>query len=409
MSLPETVVLVSVALIVGAALLPISRKLGVPHCVLLVLIGFIGSELVIALGIDTGLRWHHFSGIVFYLLIPLLIFEAAHRVDVKALRGLFSLILLLAIPASILSAVGAGVLFFWMIDHPVGFPLLVALLTGAIVSPTDPTAVVGLLKQLPGAQRVAMILEGESLFNDATAIVMYSLLLGLALMQQSVPSAGQIAGMLFFVLTGGLGLGLAVGIAVRWLNGYVNNVDAEALISVAVAYTVFIICEYWFGLSGVVAVLACGLVVADKSRTGRTVAAPSWRILSLAAEISVFLIAGATITWILLRDQWLAMLIGIVGALCARTIAVFITVSFWNYVKRTEQPFVLSEQMLIAAGGARGVVTLALALSLPLELEAWFTVQAIAYGVALFTLFVQIPIVSVLLQHSSRWRATRIG
>ena len=355
MPLPETIVLVAIALIVGAALLPLSRKLGMPHCALLVLAGFIGSELVIALGVDTGLRWYQFSDIVFYLLIPLLIFEAAYRVDVKALRGLLALIFVLAIPASILSAIGAGFLIFWMIDHPLGFPLVVALLAGAIVAPTDPGAVIGLLRQLPGYRRIAIVLEGESLFNDASAIVLYSLLLSLALMQGAVPSAAQLAGTLFFVLTGGLGLGLATGIVVKYLNGYVNNVDAEALISIATAYTVFIVCEYWFGLSGVVAVLVCGFVMADKSRSELIVVRPTWRVLRLGTEIAVFVIAGATITWILLRDQWLAMLIGIVAALCTRTIVICTAVSLWKLCKRNRRAFRLSEQLLIVAGGSRGV------------------------------------------------------
>ena len=113
-----------------------------------------------------------------------------------------------------------------------------------------------------------------------------------------------------------------------------------------------------------------------------------WAFAAYIAEILIFLLAGVTITLSMFTDQWLAILIGIISVIIARILVIFGVFPMINLLPRVD-PIPVKQQVILAWGGIRGTVTLALALSLPLTLEYWYTIQSIAYGVVVFTLFVQ--------------------
>ncbi len=392
------------AILLAALLLePLARHLHLPFSAALVAGGFAGSQLLVGMGIDTGLRWHSFHDLVFFVFLPVLIFESAVALDVRLLlRNLWS-ILLLAFPLLLLSAVLTAVLLFYGIGHPQGFPWVAALLGGVILSATDPVAVTELAHRLPLPKRLLMLMDGESLFNDATTVVLFMLLLSAAVGQEPGDiDLSAVALTLLRLSFGGLALGLLFGIAGRWLMCWLGR---PVIVSLLAAYGSYLVAEMWLGVSGVMATLACGLWIGHALRTdlapvAKTLAS-GWEQLGWVSNSALFLLAGVTITVSMFEERWHAMLLGIGAVLVVRLLVVWLTAGLTSLTPG-QQPISMACRSILFAGGLRGAVTLALALSLPLELEGWWTVQSIAYGVVVFSLFVQAPLLEPLVKQLQR-------
>ena len=379
-------------LLVGQFLEPLADKIRLPFSILLVLLGFIGSELLTrGFGLDTGIDWENFNTLVFYVLLPVLIFQAAMEIDVSALKENIVPIMLLALPLMLVSAgvTAAGV--YYGIAHPAGFPWVAALLTGALLSATDPAAVLALLKRSGAPGRITMLLEGESLFNDATAIVLFSILIAMAEMAGQEAGWGSAITQFLRVFFGGLAVGAAGGYAAHFISKVASGRNTRVLVTIVCAYASFIVAEDYLHFSGVMAVLSAGLIIGsfhdEWGRDGKFVTA-FWEFIAANAEALIFLLAGVTITLTMFTDQWLAIIIGIAAVLLSRFVVIFGAFPLMNRVPGIA-PVPVNHQLVLTWGGVRGTVTLALALSLPLSLDYWYTIQSIAYGVVLFTLFVQ--------------------
>ncbi len=393
------------AILLAALLLePLARRLHLPFSAALVAGGFAGSQLLVGMGIDTGLRWHHFHNLVFFVFLPVLIFESAVALDARLLLRNLLPILLLALPLLLLSSFLTAALLFFGIGHPEGFPWVAALISGVLLSATDPVAVAELARRLPLPRRLLMLMDGESLFNDATTVVLFMLLLSAAVGQGTIDADLSEAALTFLrVSFGGLAIGLLVGVAGRWLMRWLDRAVIVSLIS---AYASYLVAETWLGVSGVMATLACGLWIghALRSDTGSetTPLVSGWEQLGWVANSALFLLAGVTITVSMFEERWLAMLLGIIAVLVTRLLSVWLAAGLTSLVPGQESVSSAFRTVLVA-GGLRGAVTLALALSLPLELEGWWTVQSIAYGVVVFSLFVQAPLLEPLV----RWLQER--
>ena len=385
-----------------AALLvePLAKRLRLPFSLALVFVGFIGSELYVALGGDTGLRWYHFTELILHVFLPVLVFESAFHLNARELFKHLIPILYLAVPLLVVATFVTGALIYLGIHHPTGFPWLVALLTGALLSATDPVAVVGLFKELGAPRRLHILLEGESLFNDATAIVLFTLLLTLATMPaEAVSMSGAIAAFVR-VFLGGIGAGIVVGaVGIALLRLFTASI-ACAIITVATAVFSVYVAEHVFHFSGVMAVLASGLMMGESNRRRNKDEFTStlWEFNAYIANALIFLLVGVTITVQMFTSQWLAMVIGIGAVLATRMLIVYALLTPVQWLPGIA-PIPLQHRTVMLWGGLRGAVTLALALSLPLELDAWFTVQSIAYGVVLFTLLLQAPSMEPLLRY----------
>jgi len=398
----HTALFLMTLLLVAALIEPLAKKIHLPFSIILVIIGFIGSELVVKkLGIDTGIRWDNFGTIIFYFILPILIFQAALEIDIKLLWKNIVPIGLLALPLMLVSAlvIAAGV--YHGIDHATGFPWMAALITGALLSATDPAAVLSLLKSVNAPERLSMLLEGESLFNDATAVVMFSLLIAIATGAQSADSMNEVLFRFITVFFGGLVVGLISGLIIT-LFTKVAGWSLFPLLSLICAYATFLIAEDLLHLSGVMAVLAAGLTVGrcrreSSAKIHNDFAEKFWGLLGHIAESTIFLLAGITITLSMFTEQWLAIVIGIIAVVIARIMMVFGTFPILQIIPGIDA-VPLKQQTVLAWGGIRGTVTLALALSLPLTLDYWYTIQSIAYGVVLFTLFVQATTIGPLIR-----------
>lgn len=393
---------------VAALVKPASEKLFLPFPVVLIITGFVCSEIATRLlDINTGIHWQNFPTIIFYLILPILIFQSALEMDLKLLRQNLVIILMLAIPLMLVSTALIAAGLYFGIAYPQGFPWVAALLAGALLSATDPAAVIAVFEKMNLSARPGILLEGESLFNDATAIVLFAALLELTMPESPMSVSGNILMTCLHFLSvflGGIAVGVMAGLLMRFFNRLLNDINLKLMVTVASVYFVFILAEEILGLSGVMAVLIAGLVPgvtgqhADKQAEHESMDR-TFDFLATVAGALIFLLAGITITWTMFADQWLAMLIGIGSVLGARFISLFFAFPVINRLP-VVMPVRLTEQFLLAWGGVRGTVTLALALSLPLSLDYWYTIQSIAYGVVLFTLFVQTttmpPVIKVL-------------
>lgn len=378
-------------LLVGALLRPLSAKLGIPFPALLLLSGFTFSEVVTSLGFDLGIRWHHFRDIVFYGFIPALVFNTAIRYNWSQDAGDLLTLSLLAMPIAVFSGVIVAVSVFMGINHPIGFPLVVALLLGAILSATDPESIIETWQLDLRNKKLVTLLRGESLLNDAIAIVLFSLLVNLALMNEEIPPGWTVATRLIWVLVAGGMMGFLTAIVLRATLKNVENSDSTVLIFLATAYLLYGIADIYLAVSGVAAVLVLGLA-GKKLILSNAGNDDIYRVLTEMLTIFLYFLGGVTITLSMFQDRWLAMIIAIVAAVIARSIGACLYVAAKRVLYGGEHRIRSFETWAVACAGSPGAVALALALSLPLEVPGWYTVQAAVYAVVVFGLFVQIPL-----------------
>ncbi len=390
----HTALFLMTLLLVATLIEPLTEKIRLPFSIILVIIGFLGSELVSKkLGIDTGIRWDNFGTIIFYFILPILIFQAALEIDIGLLWKNIIPIGFLALPLMLVSVVVIASCVYYGISHASGFPWMAAFITGALLSATDPAAVLALLKSANAPERLSILLEGESLFNDATAVLMFSLLVAIATGTQSVGSMGEVLFHFATVFFGGIFVGLVSGLCIYLMIKIAGRYAPFPLLSLICAYMTFLIAEDLLHLSGVMAVLIAGLTIGRCRRQEQLeidddFAEKFWGLLGHIAEATIFLLAGITVTLSMFIEQWLAIAIGIFSVIIARFVMMFGAFSVLQIIPDIDA-IPLKQQTVLAWGGVRGTVTLALALSLPLTLDYWYTIQSIAYGVVLFTLFVQ--------------------
>ena len=385
---------------------PIARWLHLPHSFMLILVGFLGSELLVWQDIDTGIRWTNFHDLIFYVLLPALIFDAAFRMDLEEFINNITPILTLAVPLLLVAAAIGGGIIYLLIGSPQAFPWIAALLAGAIIAPTDPTAVATVAHHTPLPKRIKMLIEGESLLNDATALILFVIILAISVeiaMGETV-DIPYWSGLVSFLVVffGGSALGTMIAIPGCVLIHKLKDHNAQSAVTVLCAYGSYLLADYEkVGVSGIMAVLTCGILMGAYVRKGdkeetRDFLNKIWSFLAHLSESMIFLLAGVTITFSLFANQWLAMLIGVVAALVSRSVIVYGGFVLFNRTTYKTVRVPLKEQSMVALGGVRGAFTMALALSLPLSLDYWFTVQAIAYGVVLFTLLAQTSALEIL-------------
>lgn len=406
MEFQYSVLLFSGMLLLAIAAQPLAGKLRLPFTAVLLVVGFLFAEIITGMGHDTGIRWHNFYDLIFYIFLPVLIFEAALNLDARLLLKNLLPILVLAIPLMVLSAGIIAVCLYYGIGHPQGFPWIAALLVGALLSATDPGAVLALFKQVNAPKRLSLLVDGESLFNDATAIVMTGLLLGIATTAEAQNGVGQFVVEFLRVFIGGLLSGAWFGMMSYGLLHWIRQPVPVAVITVIMVYAGFVVSEWLFHVSGVMCVLVTGLFVGyvyrevpagQDDRNYPVFLHKLWEYKAWIANAMLFLIAGITIQLSMFTDQWLAILIGIGGALLSRALGIFAVMPAYNLLPGVE-PISRKYRVVMFLGGIRGAITMALALSLPLELPYWWTVQSIAYGVVIFTIFVQAPGMALLMR-----------
>jgi len=379
---------------------PLARLPWISLPVALVVFGFVSSEIWVGFGMDTGLRWEILRDLVFYLLLPILIFEAAINVDTRWLRRESVLIGMLSVPLLLVAAGLAAWIIQFLMGASLGNSWALALLIGSMICATDPTMISGVLGENGRAPRTVRILEGESLINDATTITLFVMISSFLTTPGVEITAWMVTGRFVLTLLGGIAIGVTLGWLLDLVIAPANDKVLSTSATLVLAFSSFWIGEHLLGFSGVVATLSSGLTVAWRQRLHRSeediaFALDSWQILGFCANAMLFFAVGMSITVQMFQDHWLAMLVGIVAALVSRAVIVFLGVGPISHIPGVGK-LSFSEQNLVMWGGIRGAVAIALALSLSIDIPHWYTIQSAVYGVALFSLVVQTPLLPYL-------------
>ncbi len=386
---------------------PLANRLNLPYTVLLAIVGCVLGTVAAASRDATGmgiagdfirsLRNLDISAEAFlYVFLPVLLFEAGLAIDVRRLMDDIAPVLLMAVVAVFVctAVVGLALSFF----APVG--LIACLLLGAIVASTDPAAVIGIFRDLGAPRRLAILVEGESLFNDAAAIALFTVLLGLL---SGLREGGllEIATGFAVSFLGGAAAGYVAGRGACALFGALRGMRlAEITLTVALAYGVYVIADRYLGVSGVVAVVIAALVIGSVGRTRITPSTwdsliETWQQLAFWANSLVFILAAMLVPRLLTdigADDALLLGILVLATLAARALMLWgllPALSFLTTGDRVSNPY----KLVILWGGLRGAVSLALALAISehraLPDEVRHFVVVLTTGYVLLTLFVQ--------------------
>jgi len=372
------------------------RRLRVPYTVALVLVGLVltfGGSLPIELTPD----------LILALFVPPLIFEAAFHLEFGELRRNLRPILILAVAGVLLTTALVGVIVAW----GTGLTLTSALVFGALIAATDPVAVVALFRALGAPKSLTVLMEGESLLNDGTAIVVFNVMLAFAL---SLAVGGEQPPTLPELLVGAVvdfvrvaAGGALIGLGLGWLTAQViarlDDYLIETTLTTVLAFGAYLVAER-LHLSGVLAVVAAGIVcgtlgLKGMSPTTRIVLFNFWEYAAFIANSLVFLLIGLDINLPDLLAQLGPIGVAVAAVLLSRVLVVYGLIWLSN---RWRGRIPLSYQHVQYWGGLRGAISLALALSLPASFADRNVVLVMTFGVVLFTLLIQGTTMNALLK-----------
>ncbi len=307
-------------------------------------------------------------------------------------------ILLLAVVGTLIGTILVGGIVSSVLD----VPLLAAFAFGALISATDPVAVIAFFRSLGVSKRLSVLVEGESLFNDGVAIVLFNLALAFAAstvdpLAGGWATAASAVGEFLRVALGGLGVGLVLGYVVSYI--ILKNVDdhlIETTTTVALAFGSFVLAEQ-FHMSGILAVVAAGLMVGNlgmrnTSPTTRLTLDNFWEFSAFIANSIIFLLIGLEIELIELVPYWIPILVAVVAVLVVRALLVYSFAGVYSRFAPSRLKIPMNYRHIMFWGGLRGAISLALALTLTtstIASEFARELQVMTFGVVLFTLLVQ--------------------
>ena len=410
----ENVVTVVIA-IVGLLLVAVAAAIGLkrtslPYTVGLVLVGMLLGAVAGRVDALEPFRQLALSPeIILFVFLPTLIFESAFNLDSRLLSRNMAAVLTLAAPGLLLSTAIVGGLLSLLTPLSLGS----ALVFGALISATDPVAVIALFKEVGAPKRLTILVEGESLFNDATAIVLFKLILAATVASAAFGASAIGNGTVEFlrVFLGGLLIGGLLGyLMIRTIALADDDPLVEVALSTVVAYATFIAADHYLQVSGVMATVGAGLVIGTLGSTRFSPAVRAylhqfWEYAAFVANSLIFLMVGIYVPFASLAEILVPILFAILAVLVARAVTVYGLVPLVNRLPRAE-PINLRERTVMYWGGLRGAVALALVLSLPQDFPQRELMVGLAVGVVLFTLLAGGPTVAPLIRRLGLDRPT---
>lgn len=375
------------------------RFLRLPNTIGLMLIGLLFSLLLIAISwfAPDSKQWAvamlnqiDFDEALLHGMLSFLLFAGALHVNINDLRQQYRIILGLATAGVVMSTFIVGVIS-WEVLSLLGFNISFSycLLFGALISPTDPIAVLGILKKAGTPKSLEVKIVGESLFNDGVGVVIFLILLE---MTGSGHDLGFTRILTLFVqeaIGGGL-LGLGAGVLAYWMLKQVDNYQVEILITLGLVTGGYALADS-LHLSAPIAIVIAGLLIGNHGRSfamsenTRQNLDTFWELADEVLNAVLFLLIGLEV--MVLSYSWLnfaGALLGIVIVLSARLVSVSVSIQLLKRY-RSFSPHVVK---ILTWGGLRGGISIALALSLPAGAER-DTLLAITYGVVVFSILVQ--------------------
>ena len=379
------------ALLAAAALIAlVTRRLRLPYAVALVVLGLVAGAVLP----EGALRVT--PELVLLVLLPGLVFEAALRLEVEQLRRTFGWLVLLAAPGVLVSAVVVAVI----LQLATGLRFELGMVVGAMVAATDPVAVLATFRDLRVPRRLATLVEGESLFNDATALVLFAATIGVITEGATV---GETAIDLLEALVGSIGIGLAAGWLASRLIALVEDHPIELTISIAAAYGTYLLAD-GLGQSGIIATVAAGIVIGSHGRSvGLSPRALEsldvvWELIAFLLTAFAFLLVGLAISVGELVSAAPSILWGLIAIVVGRACVVYGLLGGAARLLESARPggsgeggseVPLAWLHVLFWAGLRGAVAVAMALSLPEDFPERALLQQITFGIVLFTLVVQ--------------------
>ncbi len=386
----EQAAVILLAIAAGVAVL--ASRLRFPFTVALVLAGFGAALLGDLVEVEVS------PDLILGLLVPPLLFEATLHLPWKKLKADMRPVLTAAIIGTLIGTLAVGAVVHAVLD----IPWAAAFAFGALISATDPVAVIAFFKALGTPKRLSVLVEGESLFNDAVAVVAFGFALSAA--GGEAFSLGGAVTDFFVVSAGGLAVGLVLGYIVSEIVlARVDDGLIETTTTMALAYGSYLIAESAgeivgrsFHFSGILAVVAAGLTVGslglkNTSPNTRQTLEHSWELLTFLVNSLVFLFIGLTISLSSLVDHAGEVALAVATVLLVRVVVVYGLTGIGNRLepaRRISMPY----QHVMFWGGLRGAISLALALLITEELfdpETAESLQVMTFGVVVFTLLIQ--------------------
>lgn len=351
-----------------------------------------------AAGLDHGLRKHEeaflktldFSQVLMQGMLSFLLFAGALHVDLAALKQFRFTVASLALVGTLLSTVLVG-LGMWLVLPFLGvpLPLIYCLLFGALISPTDPIAVMGILKSAGAPKTLELVISGESLFNDGVGVVLFSLLLGV-LASGGLPTPAEGLTLLVHEAGGGIAFGLVLGLVTVWLLKTIDQYQVEVLITLAAVVGGYALAAR-LHVSGPLAMVVAGLMVGNGGRaramsdTTRRYVDMFWELIDEILNAVLFVLIGMEVLLISFSlPLLLAGAVAIAVALASRWLTVGVPVHAGKRWLRLPP----GSARVLVWGGLRGGISVALALSLPNGAER-DVVLTLTYCVVVFSILVQ--------------------
>ena len=368
-----------VLLFVSALVAMFTRRLRLPYTVGLVLAGM--GLYVAHARIDLQLS----RDLIFSLFLPPLIFEAALCIRWTELRRELPVVTLLAtvgvLLAAAVTATGMHYGFGWSWGSASVF--------GILIAATDPVSVIATFKEAGVHGRVRLLIESESLLNDATAAVAF--VTALALLAGAPDNPAAMAMTLLLAVGGGVFAGLLAGFAFRLLAGRTSDHLVEFTLTTLAAYGAFFLAEHYH-CSGVLAALTAGLVVGNRAPRGASNGAHAhsleifWEYVAFLANSLIFLLIGAQLAQQHFAELWAPIVLAIALVTLGRALAIYpLCALFAGSKLQVPRP----QQHVLFWGGLRGALALALALALPADLPDREAIITLTYSVVVFSVFVQ--------------------
>lgn len=375
-------------LLAASVIAVIAKRIGVPYTVALVLGGLVlsAAPLPVLSPLQLGSRPDWLTpDVILTLFLPALLFEGSLKIDVRHIRTDIAPLLLLANLGVLIATLVTG----FMICHLAGIPIIMALLFGTMVSATDPISALSIFKELRISERLAVLVEGESLFNDGTAIVLFQIFLAGAAGAAFGIAKG--VGLFLWSVAGGAGLGLVLGYVASSVTKRIDDAEVEITLTTVLAYGTYLLARH-LHLSGVIATVVAGLVVGNvavKARmSARTLTAlrAFWEYAAFVMNSVVFLLIGLEVRLGSVLHAWKAILVAVVALFIGRVLSVYTLVPVSNlFSKRVPAAW----QHVLVWGGMRGALSLALALSLVSTFPFRSEILNLTFGVVVFSILVQ--------------------
>ncbi len=369
--------------------------IGVMAAALAISLALVGLD---AVGLAFGLRQYEesllrsidFTDVLMQGMLSLLLFAGALHVDLSELIAYRLQVAVLAVLGTLISTVVVGVGMWWALPLTgVQLPLIYCLLFGALISPTDPIAVMGILKSAGAPKDLGLVIAGESLFNDGVGVVIFSLLLGV-LTSGLTPSPRQSLELLVHEAGGGLLFGLVLGYVVFRLLRSVDNYHVEVLVTLAAVTGGYALASA-LHVSGPLAMVVAGLIVGNHGRalamsdTTRRYLDMFWELIDEILNATLFVLIGMEVLLVAFSVNVLvAGAMAVAVTLAARLLTVGLPVGLLQRTFNLPR----GAGKVLTWGGLRGGISVALALSLPAG-PARDTVIALTYCVVAFSILVQ--------------------